>query len=214
MYREGYFTCYFWCGPASIPLWFSRVMKKFMILNEDFSSFRSFVITMQWNVGTGADHNLRRRCEYSLGRCSHLSWVIFFINILKRIFSLGMTFLMDWNQCILHFFDGIMFSNIENPSILIPLKIKARTSRFWLKKKNIQRTRGYDLLYLQNLSFVDIVNQIKWVIHLGEETCNMLTAFSKNKNDIIMKAFSIYLSQSWSGTILCMFWILHYSLLK
>lgn len=189
MYQEGYFTCYFWCGPASIPLWFFRVMKKPMILNEDFSSFRSFVITMQWNVGTGADHNLRRRCEYSLGRCSHLSWVIFFINILKRIFSLGMTSFMDWNQCILHFFDGVMFSNIENPGILIPLKIKARTSKIWLKKKNIQRTRGYDLLYLQNLSFVDIVNQITWVIHLGEETCNMLTAFSKNKNDIIMTTF-------------------------
>lgn len=77
MYQEGYFTCYFWCGPASIPLWFSRVMKKPMILNEDFSSFRSFVITMQWNVGTGADHNLRRRCEYSMGRYSHLGWVIF-----------------------------------------------------------------------------------------------------------------------------------------
>lgn len=91
MYREGYFTCYFWCGPAPIPLWFSRVMKKPMILNEDFSSFRSFVITMQWNVGTGADHNLRRRCEYSLGRCSHLSWVIFFYQYFQKNF-------FSWND--------------------------------------------------------------------------------------------------------------------
>lgn len=87
MYQEGYFTCYFWCGPASIPLWFSRVMKKPMILNEDFSSFRSFVITMQWNVGTGADHNLRRRCEYSIGRYSHLGWVIFHPIFSKDFFS-------------------------------------------------------------------------------------------------------------------------------
>lgn len=91
MYQEGYFTCYFWCGQASIPLWFSRVMKKPMILNEDFSSFRSFVITMQWNVGTGADHNLRRRCEYSLGRCSHLSWVIFFYQYSQKNF-------FSWND--------------------------------------------------------------------------------------------------------------------
>lgn len=90
MYQEGYFTCYFWCGPAPIPLWFSRV-KKPMILNEDFSSFRSFVITMQWNVGTGADHNLRRRCEYSLGRCSHLSWVIFFYQYSQKNF-------FSWND--------------------------------------------------------------------------------------------------------------------
>lgn len=138
----------------------------------------------------------------------------FFINILKRIFSLGMTSFMDWNQCILHFFDGVMFSNIENPGILIPLKIKARTSRFWLKKKNIQRTRGYDLLYLQNLSFVDIVNQIKWVIHLGEETCNigMLTPFSKNKNDIIMMAF-LHIYHNLDQALYCVcfgFCIIHY----
>lgn len=88
---------------------------------------------------------LEEDVSIQLGRCSHLSWVIFFINILKRIFSLGMTSFMDWNQCILHFFDGVMFSNIENPGILIPLKIKARTSRFWLKKKIFRELE--DMIY-------------------------------------------------------------------
>lgn len=74
---------------------------------------------------------LEEDVSIQLGRCSHLSWVIFFLSIFSKEF-----FLLEWQvlwieinaYCI--FLDEVMFSNIENHSILILQKLKARTSKF------------------------------------------------------------------------------------
>lgn len=73
---------------------------------------------------------LEEDVSIQLGRCSHLSWVIFFYQYSQKNF-------FSWNDQFyglksmhIAFFRGVMFSYIENHGILIPLKIKAKTSRF------------------------------------------------------------------------------------
>lgn len=89
---------------------------------------------------------LEEDVSIQLGRCSHLSWVIFFYQYSqKNFFSWNDQFYGLKSMHIAFFRWSNMFSNMENYGILIPLKIKAKTSRFWLKKKIFRELE--DMIY-------------------------------------------------------------------